>query len=72
MNWKWKALIILMLLGAIWIRFAPAVVWYNEAKDWGDRIQASGWRCEQGYEIIMDWSWWSLRFTRIYPECIGE
>ena len=61
-----------MILTAVWIRFAPAAVWYARAVEWGERVENGAWPCEEGYYIKTEWSWWSLRFTAIYPECNEE
>lgn len=67
MEKKWKILIVAMIILGVWIRLSPAIPWTIEAQDWGNH-----WCKSQGYYLNYDWSWWSLRFTSIYPNCVGE
>lgn len=74
MEKKWKILIILILFLAVWVRFAPAAVWYqsaNERLDW--YIEKNYYGCnEENATIVFEWSWWSLRFTDVYPDCLED
>ncbi|KKN06986.1 hypothetical protein LCGC14_1071760 [marine sediment metagenome] len=67
MNKKWKIAIVILFLMFFWIRFAPALVWWVESVERGNRLIERGW-CSS-YEVVYEWSWWSLRFTNIYPDC---
>ena len=60
--------IVILYLTLAWIRISPAIPWYINALERGDRFIRSGW-CYT-YEVKFNWSWWSLRFTSIYPDCI--
>ena len=64
MNKKWKFLIVLIILSAMWIRFAPMFVWRDQAIEWADRHCTN-----QEYRLDYNWSWWSLRFTSVNSKC---
>ncbi|HEA46432.1 MAG TPA: hypothetical protein ENH99_01485 [Candidatus Pacearchaeota archaeon] len=70
MEKKWKIFIILIFVLMVWIRLSPIIPWRQEAIEWGDSMIERGW-C-QNYEVKYVWSWWSLRFTNVYPECQDE
>ena len=64
----WKITIIIIVILVVWIRFAPAVFWYLEARGRGEYLIIRYTECED-YKIVFNWSWLSLRFTDIYPSC---
>ena len=70
MTITWKILLIAIILTALWVRLAPAAVWLTKAHTRGqeDILYRPEW-CKD-YKIVYEWSWWSLRFTSIYPVCI--
>lgn len=64
---KWKIIIIALVLVFVWIRLAPAIVWTYESIEQGEHWVEKGW-CDD-FSIEREWSWWSLRFTSVYPKC---
>lgn len=67
MTKKWKIAIIILFILMVWIRLAPAIKWTLESIN---RINSG---IKEGYykecQIQYNWSWWSLRFTNVYPKC---
>lgn len=57
-NWFVVAVAVL----ALWIHFAPQIVFWYEANERGEQNCGS-------YHLSYEWSWWSLRFYYVFPEC---
>jgi hypothetical protein len=64
----WKGLIVLLVLALAWVRLSPSIAWTMEGHALMERYQERFGECYE-YEIVYEWSWWSLRFTSVYPKC---
>lgn len=71
-----KASIIVLIVMALWIHFAPQAVFFQRAYSYQcDMIYVP--THTQGVRIGLmplksieyKWSWWSLKFYDVYPEC---
>lgn len=63
----WKGIIIGILLTFLWIRLSPAIAWTIRAREIVEYNQ-NKWNECYDFVITYDWSWWSLRFTSVYPD----
>ena len=65
-----KIALITIILLLVWIRLSPVIPWTIEANEMIEYYHEREW-IEEGRtcHIVYDWSWWSLRFTSVYPLC---
>ena len=64
----WKLLIVTIVLAFVWIRLSPAIVWTIDSHERIAKYQERWSECYE-YDIVYEWSWWSLRFVSVYPVC---
>ena len=62
-----KLIVIILAVLFVWIHFSPQAVFFYRAASLGNEYVEKGYRSSCTVEA--DWSWWSLRFYDIWPNC---